>query len=161
MSAAVPAGPDHTQRLLDAVPLGMVLAPSQMVTVLGEAAAALRFMLLAHGIGGIVIGLLLCLDNPHGLSFRVLSAMPGWPWTWGLILACAGTATTIGRLGGWIAVTRTGAVVQAAWYLAQFLGFAAGTFGGANRYPVLVYVVFAVIMIAHLRWLHAHGGWRP
>ena len=120
--------------LADQVPFGMVLTPKAMVHALGEATAALRFMLMVHGGGGIIIGLLLCLDNPHGASFSVLTAIPGWPWTWGLLLASAGTATTVGRLGGWIRVCRFGAWVQTGWYLAQFLGFAAAAWGGgANR----------------------------
>ena len=158
---------DATEQMLrgplaDAVPSGLVLAPAGLARALGEAAAALRFMLLVHGLGGVAIGILLCFDDPEGPSFRVLSSVPGWPWTWGLTLACAGTATAVGRLTGWIRLARTGATVQASWYLAQFVGFAAAATVNpdVNRYPAVVYIVFAAIMTSHVRWLAAHGGWR-
>ena len=136
---------------------GLVAVPAGRV---GEGEAALRLLLLFHGLGGFVVGCLLVMDPAKGPAFRVLALMPAWPITWGLLLGVAGGLTIFGRVTGHLGVAKAGVVAQMMWYMCQALAFALTIPGGGNRYPVAIYATFAVILSVHLRWLRQHGRWR-
>jgi hypothetical protein len=136
----------------------MVLVPT---LVLAAASSALRFILLVHGALAVAIGVLLVVLAPSGPSYSVLRMIPGWPWSWGLILAFGGALTVVGRLTGHLPVARLGIHVQAVWYVVQAVGLFAAIHAGAASYAGVLYLALAAVVFAHLRWLTEHGDWRP
>jgi hypothetical protein len=131
-------------------------------TVLSGTSAALRFMLIVHGLVAVYAGLGLATDTLNGKAFAVLSLMPGWPWSWGLTLAAAGFATVTGRLTDRLAVARAGVACQAVWYVVQTVGLTSAFLTvGSAKYGIGIYAGLAALTYAHLRWLTDHGDWRP